>query len=54
MSGSLTILRLFGDYSFAELGVPSAVAISEERGLVGVGGDLGYPQWSGCGTATDR
>lgn len=54
MSGSLTILRTLGTQSFAEIGVPSAVALSEERGIVVVGGDLGYLQWSGCGTATAR
>ncbi|MEU5436065.1 hypothetical protein AB0G73_22170 [Streptomyces sp. NPDC020719] len=52
MPGSLTILRVLGNRPFAEIGVPSAVAVSEERGLVVVGGDLGYLQWSGCGTAT--
>ncbi|MBD0741479.1 hypothetical protein [Streptomyces sp. CBMA152] len=54
MSGSLTILRILGNQPFAEIGVPSAVTVSEERGLVVVGGDLGYLQWSGCGTAMDR
>lgn len=54
MSGSLTIRRILGDRPFAEIGTPSAVAINEERGLVAVGGDLGYLQWSGCGTAKDR
>ncbi|MFI1105847.1 hypothetical protein [Streptomyces melanogenes] len=54
MSSSLTVLRTLGNHSFAEIGVPSAVEISKARGLVVVGGDLGYLQWSGCGTAQDR
>ncbi|MEV6393873.1 hypothetical protein AB0M39_03675 [Streptomyces sp. NPDC051907] len=54
MPGSLTIHRILGDHPFAEIGKPSTVAINEERGLVAVGGDLGFLQWSGCATATDR
>ncbi|MET8981072.1 hypothetical protein ABZX85_36270 [Streptomyces sp. NPDC004539] len=54
MSSPLTVLRALGNHSFAEIGVPSAVAVSEEQGLVGVGGNLGYPQWSGCGIDVNR
>lgn len=54
MSGPLIIRRILGAQPFAEIGTPSTVAVDEKRGLVAVGGDLGYLQWSGCGTAKDR
>ncbi|MFC9893599.1 hypothetical protein ACFVMC_07890 [Nocardia sp. NPDC127579] len=54
MSGPLVIRRILGDRLFAEIGMPSTVAVDEERYLVAVGGDLGYLQWSGCGTASRR
>ncbi|MFJ4658836.1 hypothetical protein ACIP5Y_46835 [Nocardia sp. NPDC088792] len=54
MSGSLIVRRILVDQPFAEIGEPSTVVVDEERGLVAVGGDLGYLGWSGCGTADDR
>ncbi|MCW8379917.1 PQQ-binding-like beta-propeller repeat protein [Streptomyces justiciae] len=54
MTASLSVRRVLGDHPFAEIGKPSAVAVSEDRGLVAVGGDLGYLQWSGDGTGGSR
>ncbi|WP_217207033.1 PQQ-like beta-propeller repeat protein [Streptomyces sp. AC550_RSS872] len=51
MPDSLTVRRVLGDRPFAEIGTPSAVAVSEERGIAVVGGDLGSLSWSGCGVA---
>jgi hypothetical protein len=48
---SPTVRRVLGDHSFAEIGVPSAVAVSEERGSAVLGGDLGRLAWSGNSTA---
>lgn len=53
-SAPLTVRRVLGDRPFAEIGVPSVVAVGEERGVVVVGGDVGYLQWSGDGTGKDR
>ncbi|MBX9362330.1 PQQ-binding-like beta-propeller repeat protein [Streptomyces sp. WAC04114] len=46
-----TARRVLGDHPFAEIGVPSAVAVSPERGIAVLGGDLGRLAWSGAGTA---
>lgn len=51
MPDSPTVRQVFGDRPFAEVGTPSAVAVSEERGIAVVGGDLGSLSWSGCGVA---
>ncbi|MEV5877466.1 hypothetical protein AB0L75_25225 [Streptomyces sp. NPDC052101] len=51
MPDSLTVRRVLGDHPFAEIGTPSAVAISQERGIAVVGGDLGWLSWSGSQTA---
>ncbi|KUN17069.1 hypothetical protein AQJ23_43720 [Streptomyces antibioticus] len=54
MTAPLTVHRVLGDRPFAEIGRPTTVAVGEERGLVVVGGDLGYLQWSADGTAGSR
>lgn len=51
MPDTLTVRRVLGDRPFAEIGTPSAVAVSEDRGLAVVSGDLGYLKWSGNSTA---
>ncbi|MEU1432232.1 hypothetical protein ABZ412_34720 [Nocardia sp. NPDC005746] len=49
MHGPLIIRRILGNRPFSEIGEPSTVAVNDERGLVAVGGDLGYLGWSGYG-----
>ncbi|MFD8227517.1 hypothetical protein ACFV16_25540 [Streptomyces massasporeus] len=51
MPDPATVRRVLGDHPFAEIGVPSAVAVSAERGIAVPGGDLGRLAWPGDGTA---
>lgn len=53
MPDSLIVDRVLGDRPFAEIGFPSVAAVSERRGLVVVGGDVGPPGWQ-PGTLADR
>ena len=45
MADSLSVGRVLGDRPFAEVGFPSVAAVSEERGVVVVGGAVGPPGW---------
>ncbi|MGW2491961.1 PQQ-binding-like beta-propeller repeat protein [Streptomyces sp. NPDC001606] len=51
MPDSLTVRRVLGDRPFAETGTPSAVALSRERGIAVVAGDLGHLKWPGDSAA---
>jgi hypothetical protein len=51
---SLTVLRTLGGGPFAEVGRPRVAATSPDDRLIAVGGDLGWLQWPGNGTANTR
>ncbi|MEU8777067.1 PQQ-binding-like beta-propeller repeat protein [Streptomyces sp. NPDC048606] len=49
-----TVRRVLGDGPFAEIGEPARAVVDGRSRTVAVGGDLGYVQWSGSGTADSR
>ncbi|GAA3439032.1 PQQ-binding-like beta-propeller repeat protein [Kutzneria kofuensis] len=53
MPQPLAVHRVLGDRPFAEVGEPRAVAVDEERGLIAIGGHVGWLHWAGAATATD-
>ncbi|GLY66643.1 PQQ-binding-like beta-propeller repeat protein [Amycolatopsis taiwanensis] len=51
MPQPLAVQRVLGDRPFAEIGEPRAVAVDENRGLIAIGGQLGWLHWVGAYTA---
>ena len=51
MPQPVAVQRVLGDRPFAEIGEPRAVAVDEDRGLIAIGGRLGWLHWAGACTA---